>query len=77
LRGTKIPERSLRSELAAMVQAGLLRPLGEAGGRRYELTPGAETRAGRGQFVSSVAADRRQVLDTKKCIGVLKSQLPN
>lgn len=36
--GTEIPERTLRSELAAMVQAGLLTPLGEAGGRRYELT---------------------------------------
>lgn len=38
--GAEIPERTLRSELAAMVQAGLLRPLGEAGGRRYELTAG-------------------------------------
>jgi len=38
--GTEIPERTLRSELAAMVQAGLLTPLGEAGGRRYELTAG-------------------------------------
>lgn len=36
--GAEIPERSLRGELAAMVQAGLLTPLGEAGGRRYELT---------------------------------------
>jgi ATP-dependent DNA helicase RecG len=38
--GTEIPERTLRSELAVMVQAGLLTPLGEAGGRRYELTAG-------------------------------------
>ena len=38
--GAEIPERTLRSELAAMVQAGLLRPVGEAGGRRYELTAG-------------------------------------
>ncbi len=38
--GAEIPERTLRSELAAMVQAGLLTPLGEAGGRRYELTAG-------------------------------------
>lgn len=36
--GAEIPERSLRAELVAMVQAGLLTPLGEAGGRRYELT---------------------------------------
>ena len=38
--GAEIPERTLRSELASMVQAGLLTPLGEAGGRRYELTAG-------------------------------------
>lgn len=36
--GAEIPERSLRAELASMVQAGLLTPRGEAGGRRYELT---------------------------------------
>lgn len=38
--GAEIPERALRSELAAMVKAGLLTALGEAGGRRYELTEG-------------------------------------
>ena len=37
--GAEIPERMLRSELAAMVRDGLLTPLGEAGGRQYELTP--------------------------------------
>lgn len=37
--GAEIPQRMLRSELAAMVQDGLLTPLGEAGGRQYELTP--------------------------------------
>jgi ATP-dependent DNA helicase RecG len=36
--GAEIPERMLRSELAAMVNDGLLTPLGEAGGRHYELT---------------------------------------
>ena len=36
--GAEIPERTLRSELAAMVKEGLLNPLGEAGGRQYELT---------------------------------------
>ena len=38
--GAEIPERTLRSELAAMVRERLLTPVGEAGGRRYELTPG-------------------------------------
>jgi len=38
--GAEIPERMLRSELAAMVKAGLLAAMGEAGGRRYELTEG-------------------------------------
>ncbi len=37
--GAEIPERTLRTELAAMVDAGLLVPVGQAGGRRYELTP--------------------------------------
>lgn len=37
--GAEIPERTLRSELATMVKDGLLTPVGEAGGRRYELTP--------------------------------------
>ena len=36
--GLEIPERQLRSELLAMVKDGLLLPLGEGGGRRYELT---------------------------------------
>lgn len=36
--GVEIPERMLRSELAAMVRDGLLTPVGEAGGRHYELT---------------------------------------
>jgi len=36
--GAEIPERTLRSELAAMVADGLLKPVGEGGGRRYELT---------------------------------------
>jgi ATP-dependent DNA helicase RecG len=36
--GTEIPERTLRTELAAMVRDGVLKPVGEGGGRRYELT---------------------------------------
>ena len=38
--GAEIPERTLRSELTAMMRDGLLTPVGEAGGRRYELTFG-------------------------------------
>ncbi len=37
--GKEIPERTLRSELVAMVEEGLIYPIGEAGGRLYELTP--------------------------------------
>ena len=36
--GAEIPERTLRTELAAMVTEGVLTPLGKAGGRQYELT---------------------------------------
>lgn len=36
--GLEIPERQVRTELLAMVKDGLLLPLGEGGGRRYELT---------------------------------------
>lgn len=36
--GLEIPERQLRTELLAMVKDGVLLPLGEGGGRRYELT---------------------------------------